>query len=42
MTAGGGDVPAEGNPRHAVDGGEHGEGENGVPRSVGLDEEREH
>ena len=42
MGSGGGDVPAEGNPRHSLDSGANGEGTKRVPRSTGLDEEREH
>ena len=42
MALGGGNVPAEGNPRHSLDSGENGEGEERVPRSTCLDEEREH
>ena len=42
MALGGGDVPAAGNPRHSLDSGENGEGEERVSWSTGLDEEREH
>ena len=41
MGLGGGDVPATGNPRHSLDGGENGEGEERVSWSTGLDEECE-
>ena len=42
MRLGGGDVPAAGNPRHTLDCGANGEGEERVPRSTSLDEKREH
>ena len=42
MISGGGNVPAEGDPRHSLDSGTNGEGAKRVPRSSGLDEEREH